>query len=504
MRKEFERITPEQAGISSKDVLKFIEKFKENGNEMHSIMLLRHGKIFAETWYKPYNKDSKHIMFSFTKSLTSTAVGFARQEGLMDIDEKLVDIFPDKLPENPSENLKKCRVRDLLTMSCGHEDEIPLLGMGDKDWIASFLNHPFKYEPGTHYLYNTAGTNLVSAILKIKTGVSLMEYLKPRLFDKLGMDDIPCYTLPDGTDMGGAGSRMTTEDMARFIQFVANRGTWDGERLLEESWFDLACTPQVDCSPASDLIDWKQGYGFQYWMCVPKGVFRADGAFGQFGIVCPKEDVVVIITSSSSNTYDVLTTVWEELLPCFHDDPLPEDKESLSILKYVLDHNEITPVYGTRSLTGNEKFDGNVYIPAEPITGNWADFIGGSGISSKGGFEGVIPANSSENFESLKVIPQKNSLNFVGTFSGREEILPVSLTGHFNEFILSGKTFGACGGWRTNSIFEFAVYCAEAATGKRYYVDFGKNDITFTFFSSLTDFGGLNDEEGLPVKFVKK
>ena len=125
-------------------------------------------------------------MFSFSKSLTSTAIGFARQEGILSLEEKLVDIFPDKLPENPSENLKKAEIRHLLMMGCGHETEIPNLGLGDPDWIKSFLTHPFVYEPGTHFLYNTAGTNLLSAILTRKTGQTLTEFLRPRLMEPWG------------------------------------------------------------------------------------------------------------------------------------------------------------------------------------------------------------------------------------------------------------------------------------------------------------------------------
>ena len=166
---EFARVAPESLGIPSQAILDLLDELYRYGIEMHGIMVLRHGKVCAQGWWKPYEPKTPHIMFSFSKSLTSTAIGFAWQEGILSLDERLIDIFPDKAPEHPSENLNKACIRHLLMMGCGHETEINDLGRGDPDWIYTFLHHPFVYEPGTHFLYNTAGTNLLSAILTKKT-----------------------------------------------------------------------------------------------------------------------------------------------------------------------------------------------------------------------------------------------------------------------------------------------------------------------------------------------
>lgn len=501
---EFERLTPEQAGISSLKVLEFLDRLKKTGIEVHSLMLLRHGKIFAESWWAPYNSESRHIMFSFTKSLTSTAIGFACQEGLMNLDDRLIDIFPDKIPETPSENLKKCAIRHLLSMSCGHENEIENLGMGSSDWIKEFLSHEFKYEPGTHFMYNTAGTNMLSAVITRKTGETLMAFLKPRLFDKLGIGDVPCYSLPDGVQVGGAGSRLKTEEMARFIQFVANRGEWNGEQLLSSAWFDLATSKQIENAETSVIPDWQQGYGFQFWRCVPECVFRADGAFGQFGIVCPKQDAVIVMTSASSNFHCVLATLWETLLPYFAQSPLPEDHESQTILSYVLSHNQLTPIYGTRSLTAKASYGGATYIPDKKISGGWADFIGGAGISSRGAFAGIISPYSNDDLTSVRVEMDDNSVRLIALVGDCEETLPISLESRFNSFLLSGKVYGACGGWLSNEVFEFVVQCAEAASGKRYFAVFSQDQLTLTAFSTMPDFGGLNDDREDKIIFNRK
>ena len=159
----FKDVTPESAGISSKGILNFLDRIEENQIELHSFMVIRHGQCAAKGWWKPYDEKFRHPLYSFSKSLTATAIGFAEQEGILSLDEKIVDIFPDLLPENPSENLKKITLHHLLIMGCGHETEIM---DNSENWISTFLHHPVLHEPGTFYKYNTAGTNMLAAVLR--------------------------------------------------------------------------------------------------------------------------------------------------------------------------------------------------------------------------------------------------------------------------------------------------------------------------------------------------
>ena len=181
---------------------------------------------------KLWDDACRRNVYSASKSFTSMAVGIAQKEGLLSIDEKLTDAFKDDLPEIVSDNLKAATVRDLLTMSCGHETEINTFDVNEPDWIKNFLSHEFKYKPGTCFMYNTAGTNMLCAALKRRTGENLFEYLTPRLFEPLGIENIECFCLPDGIEMGGAGSRLKTEDMARFILDV--RAEWGVTVLMVE------------------------------------------------------------------------------------------------------------------------------------------------------------------------------------------------------------------------------------------------------------------------------
>ena len=218
------------AGISSKGILNFLDLIEENQIELHSFMVIRHGQCAAKGWWKPYDEKFRHPLNSFSKSLTATAIGFAEQEGILSLDEKIVDIFPDLLPENPSENLKKITLHHLLIMGCGHETEIM---DNSENWISTFLHHPVLHEPGTFYKYNTAGTNMLAAVLRKKTGQNVTEFLKSRLLEPLGITSLTCALLGDGTELGGGGMKMVTEDMAKFTYFLSRQGEWEGKQLLQ-------------------------------------------------------------------------------------------------------------------------------------------------------------------------------------------------------------------------------------------------------------------------------
>ena len=477
-------VTPESVGIPSAAVTAMLEEVYAQGIEMHSFMLLRHGKVCAQGAWNPYAMDEPHIMFSFSKSLTSTAIGFARQEGILSLDERLVDLFPDKIPSDPSENLQKATIRHLLMMGCGHETEITWGAGQTNDWVADFLHHPFVYEPGTHFLYNTAGTNMLCAILKRKTGLSLTEFLKPRLFEPLGMSDIQCHELANGVSMGGAGCSLTIEDMARFMQFVANKGQWDGQQLLGEDWFDMATTKQIENAGAGwdGDPDWQVGYCFQFWRCAPEGVFRGDGAFGQYGIVMTKQDAVLVIQSSSMKLQAVLTAVWEKLLPAMADGVLLEDRKAHHVLENRLKNLELNPMLGMRSPGAEQSLDGAVYVPDAPTPG-FADIIGGVGRFTP---EGASMRELALHFD-------ESGLHLASRQDNGDFTFDVGMQGHFTQSRVNGILFGANGRWRAKDKLEFEARNTRAVAGKRLVFQFTGDKLRITGDSTVPEIGGLGE-----------
>lgn len=320
-------------GLPSAAVLALLDRLEREDHDPHSLILLRDGRTLAEGWWAPYRRDRVHRLYSLSKSFTSTAVGLAVEEGRLSVDDPVLGFFPDLAPENLSDNLRAMRVRDLLTMSCGHEADdrtADLLKEADGVWMRGFLKRPVPYAPGTHFLYNSSATYALSAILARVTGESLLDYLRPRLLDPLGVGPAHWETDPHGIAVGGWGLYLTTEAIARFGQLLLQKGRWGDRQLVPESWLDEATRKQVDNS-ANENLDWRQGYGYQFWRS--RHGFRGDGAFGQFCVVVPERRLVVAITSASDGMQGILDALWEEILAKLQDSPLPENPDGVEALK---------------------------------------------------------------------------------------------------------------------------------------------------------------------------
>ncbi|MBS4196025.1 serine hydrolase [Bacillus sp. FJAT-49870] len=276
-------------------------------------MVLRHGQVIAEGTWSPYDEEHPHILNSLSKSFTSTAIGLAIEEGKLSLDDAVISFFPEYMTEEIEKNMANLKVRHLLSMSTGHdEDTTPYLRRSN-DWVREFLSIPIVHEPGTHFLYNTGATYMLSAILTKVTGMKLLDYLQPRLFEPLGMSDITTTTCPKGIHFGGAGMSVKIEDIAKFGLLYLQKGVWEGKQIIPSHWVEEATSKQI--SNGNDVNnDWAQGYGYQFWRC-RHGAYRGDGAFGQYCIVMPEQDAVVAITAGVMDMGDILNLVWIHLLP---------------------------------------------------------------------------------------------------------------------------------------------------------------------------------------------
>ncbi|MCM3904338.1 MAG: beta-lactamase family protein [Pyrinomonadaceae bacterium] len=316
------RSTPERQGISSSDILDFIDTADQQIDTMNSFMLVRHGYVVAEGWWGPYDAATPHILYSLSKSFTSTAVGLAIGEGKMSLDDEVLKFFPDDAPSEPSTNLKAMRVRDLLRMATGNQTEAPIRA-GDVPWTRTFLAHPVPFKPGTHFLYNSPATYMLSAIVQKVTGMTVLDYLKPRLFEPLGIDNPRWEANPQGVSVGAYGLSLRTEDIARFGQMYLQKGKWKGKQLVPSQWIEEATARQTS-NGSSPNSDWDQGYGYQFWRS-RHDTYRGDGAFGQYCMVIPEFDAVVTITSGVRDMQSVMNLVWNKLLPAMKPNHLPEN-----------------------------------------------------------------------------------------------------------------------------------------------------------------------------------
>jgi len=337
------RSTPEAQGVSSADVLAFVEAADTKIDALHSFMLVRHGRVVAEGWWSPYDAGSPHALYSLSKSFTSTAVGLAVAEGKLSVDDEVLKFFPDDAPADPGDHLKAMRVSDLLRMSTGHQREPQV--RKEKNWAKAFLAQPVPNKPGTHFLYNTSATYMLSAIVQKATGETVLDYLRPRLFDPLGIESPTWGTSPQGVTLGGYGLNVRTEDIARFGQLYLQKGEWQGKRLVPEAWVEAATARQTS-NGSNPKSDWDQGYGYQFWRC-RHGAYRGDGAFGQYCIVLPEQDAVIAITSGVKDMQSVLNLVWDKLLPAFRPTALAADEGAQKKLTQTLAGLTLKPQQGS-------------------------------------------------------------------------------------------------------------------------------------------------------------
>ena len=316
---------PEEAGVSSAGILSYIKARKEAGLEHHAIWVLRHGKVAAKLAWAPYDDHTPHMLFSLSKSFCSAAAGFAVQEGLLDWDTKLIDVLPEVFPEEPSEWLKAITLHHLLTMGSGLKPESD--NVDGEDWRRLILACDCDHEPGTHFHYNSHGTYLVSAMVQKVTGMTIRDYLIPRLFEPLGMmnedGSAPKWdSSPDGINVGGWGLWLSTKQIAPFGQCLLQRGLWDGKQILPREWLDRATTYQIDNGNGDHPHDhdWNMGYGYQFWMCKTdheagqKPRFRGDGMLSQFCIVDEKRDMVIACVSGVPDIGKALDLIYTHLL----------------------------------------------------------------------------------------------------------------------------------------------------------------------------------------------
>jgi CubicO group peptidase (beta-lactamase class C family) len=357
--------TPEEQGISSRAILEMVEAFENvQPDALHSLMIRRHNQVVAAGWWTPYNPDSPHLLWSLSKSFTSTAIGIAQDEGLLSIDDLVMDYFPDDLPAEPSDNLKSMRISDLLRMNTGHTTEPSWRSLVEENnWPKAFLAHEVPFKPGTHFLYNSMATYMCSAIIQKVTGMTTLDYLTPRLFEPLGIEKPTWDTDPTGVSVGGWGLSLKTEDISKFGQLLLQRGVWKGRQILSAEWVEEATSLRTS-NGSNPESDWDQGYGYQFWQC-RHNAYRGDGAFGQYCVVIPEQDVVVAITSGSDDLQGILNILWEHLLPAVQDKALPADPEAQEALTEKLESLALSTVKGESGSPLASSVSGSSYVLEE-------------------------------------------------------------------------------------------------------------------------------------------
>ncbi|MBE5761695.1 MAG: serine hydrolase [Clostridiales bacterium] len=368
---------PEEAGVPSSALLAFHESLKKSGLCLHATMILRHGKIVHEAYWKPIDENFRHRIYSCSKSVTSIAVGKLVTEGRVRITDKISDYFKDLLPENPNRYVLSATIRDCLMMSSMNNENSYKGGGGEgrqyRDWIWSFFNSNANHMPGAFFLYDTAATTVLCALVERLTGKTFLEYLRPE-FDIMGISPkIDCVKTPDGIAWGGSGVRVTMRDYGRLALLALNRGAWEGKQLIDHQYMLEATTRQID--------NGSYGYGYQFWMDRDNG-FWFNGMGSQFAFCYPERDLIICFHADTQGSpaqpiIDAKNALFDSIL----DSALPADEKAFAELKeFTSDLNIVCQTGELSSTRENEFFQKKYVMDKNPMGIKWMEFTVESGV----------------------------------------------------------------------------------------------------------------------------
>lgn len=294
----------------------FLKIRDEKELKIEALAIADRERILCE---KHYVYDYPRNIYSHTKSYMVTAAAMAIGDGLLSLDTRLTDLFPEDVPEDADPRLFTITLRNLLTMASGFGKPY-LMGEGRRkgegfpDYMKYMLSRPILKDPGSFFDYSTADSILAGRMIEKVTGKQLESYLYERLFTKLGQGFPQWECDPEGHPIGGGGMFMKLSDMLKIGQLYLNDGVWQGERLLSSDWVKEATREQISTDPNPDNYVWRCGYGYQFWMCPYEGSYRADGAYGQITLVLPKQELIVSCQCPEDGAFGEVANAMHEYL----------------------------------------------------------------------------------------------------------------------------------------------------------------------------------------------
>lgn len=364
-KKQLLTATPEALGIPSSAIHSFINKIESKGVCLHSFMVLRNGKIGAEGYWKPFDVNKKHRMYSISKSFVSVAIGFMEAEGLLSLDDNVISFFPEKLPsEGVHPYIEKMKIRDLLRMATAHAKTTYKV-MAIDDWVKTFFIVPPSHIPGKVFSYDTSATYTLTAIVEKLSGMSILDYLRPKLLDPIGFsEDAYFIKSPEGISHGGSGLMCTSHDLAKFALTCMQEGRFDGKQLIPAEYIKAATSKQIDTAVSRGSIEEQQGYGYQFWICRNNG-FACFGMGGQYAICLPDKDFLLITTADTQSNPEgnevIFDALWDYIYPQLSNNPLPEDKDAYCKLCEKTQNLSIPFVKGSLSSPTAQAVNGYLY-----------------------------------------------------------------------------------------------------------------------------------------------
>jgi len=350
---------PEEVGVSPDWVSDYIRTLNSRRKMCHSFLMIRHGKVFAEGYWKPFSQDMKHRMYSVSKSFVSGAIGMLIDEGRIKLTDKIVDYFPDKLPEKLHPLIAEMTIRDMLMMATCHNHTT--YTSKDMDWIATFFDphHEPDHRAGTEFKYDTSASYTLDVLVERLTGKPFLEYMKDKVLRDIGFsEDAWCVEAPEGYSWGGSGVICTTRDLARYALLFANYGQVNGKQYISEEYARAATSKQIENNRN------RHGYGYQIWR-ERKDSFAFNGMGGQYALIVPSKDFVFVCTSDSQGDPEdyngIPNLIWETVINKISDDSLPMDDYAYRSLEHLISKLDVSVPFGDKYSPNMEKINGKTF-----------------------------------------------------------------------------------------------------------------------------------------------
>lgn len=444
---------PEEVGVDTYVLRDFFNELKSTGYRFKNIMIVRHGKVAAECTKYPFVQQMPHTMFSFSKSVTAVAIGFAISEGLLRLDTTIGELFADEFSEKDLLKVEGITVRHLLTMTAGKSVSF-FVNKEKKEWLKSFVRGKKFAEPGKKFKYISENTYVLGRMLAKVSGFTISEYLRPRLFEPLGMDIKYWEKDKLGYDAGGWGLFFSVEDMAKLSVCMLNGGRWRGMQVIPEGWVEAMTTPYVRNLYGLDAKE--LGFGFNTWCGRYDGYYRLEGLYSQFSFVYPVEDACIAITCSDI-THKVILDLIDKYFPhAFKEttirptnDELEDFEELLNSFSY-----DVLPVSPRNlateaGLCGKEyKLKTQKYFSMLPVSAYFT-------LALKPGFMTNMSFNFAENYGEISWDEENSPRNTLCiNFDGKRRVSKINL----GEMTVHMLAFGA---WKHDNTLDVQVYTME-------------------------------------------
>lgn len=418
--------TPEREGIPSRAIENYVRGFADERIAMHSVMVVRHGRIVYEKYWKPFDRDFRHRLYSCSKSFTSVAIGYIASQGLISLDDRIVKYFPEKrMGRTLDPYLEKCTIRDLLRMSSAYTKGANY-SVDAPDWEETFFTDEVSHVPGAVFSYCTSGTTILCYIIKKVTGKNFTEVLRP-VFDEIGISrDIFCVESPDGVEWGGSGVCATPREFAKFADLCMHYGEYEGRQLLPRDYMKQATSRQIDNSLYAPSDDMAQGYGYQFWM-LKHGGFAFYGMGGQYALCFPEQELMIVTTGyeelmSTGRSQAIFGGLWTHIFPYLADTPLPDDPAANESLEAFGDTLSLEHARGDMDSPVRADVNGKWYIMRKNAMGMKRvrfDFEGDEGVMKYENASGCHELRFGINRNVKQEFPEKYSGRRIGQISDR-------------------------------------------------------------------------------------